>query len=98
MASGRAADREDPQKSNDGSALATALRIAVCSGEISRRGVPRMRTIAFLLSLAAGFLFVYAAERNATRQHRSRKGWMWAAALLGPFALLILMFLPRKAA
>jgi len=57
-----------------------------------------MRIIAFLLYLAVAFLFVYAAERMATRQHRSRKAWMWATALLGPFVLLILMFLPRKAA
>jgi hypothetical protein len=40
---------------------------------------------AFLLYLAIAFRFVYAAERMATRQHRSRKGWMWATALLGPF-------------
>jgi hypothetical protein len=57
-----------------------------------------MRITAFLLYLAAAFLFVYAAERMATRQHRSRKGWMWATALLGPFVFLILIFLPRKAA
>jgi hypothetical protein len=81
-----------------GSALATALLIAVCSVEIGRRGVPRMRIIAFLVYLAVVFLFVYAAERMATRQHRLRKGWMWATAFLGPVALLILMFLRRKAA
>ena len=57
-----------------------------------------MRITAFLVYLAVAFLLVYAAERMATRQHRSRKGWMWAAALLGPVVLLILIFLPRKAA
>jgi hypothetical protein len=57
-----------------------------------------MRITAFLVYLAVALLLVYAAERMATRQHRSWKGRMWAAALLGPFVLLILIFLPRKAA
>ena len=83
---------------HDWSALATALLIAVCSGEISRRGVRRMRITALLVYLAVAFLLVYAAQRMATRQHLTPKGWMWAAALLGPFVLLILIFLPRKAA
>ena len=55
-----------------------------------------MRIIALLIYLAVAFLCVYAAERLARRQHRSRTGWMWAAALLGPFPLLVLVFLPRK--
>jgi uncharacterized membrane protein HdeD (DUF308 family) len=55
-----------------------------------------MRMIALLIYLAVAFLCVYAAERLARRQHRSRKGWMWAAALLGPLPLLILVFMPEK--
>jgi hypothetical protein len=50
----------------------------------------------FLVSLALTFLCVYAAQEMAARQRRSRKGWMWAAALLGPFPLLILVCLPMK--
>ena len=41
--------------------------------------------------IAVTFLSIHAAERLAARQHRWRKGWMWAAALLGPFPLVILL-------
>src|SRR6516162_2083621 len=58
---------------HDGSALATALLIAVCSGEISRRGVPRMRITAFLLYLASfiSHLLFFVSTRQSAWQRSS---------------------------
>ena len=50
-----------------------------------------MNLLFWIACIAVAFLSIYAAERLATRRHRWRKGWMWAAALLGPFPLVILL-------
>ena len=49
-----------------------------------------------LAALGVTFLAVYAAQALAVRKGRSRMGWMWVAALLGPIPLLILLILPSK--
>jgi hypothetical protein len=49
-----------------------------------------------LAALGVTFLAVYAAQALALRKGRSRMGWMWVAALLGPIPLLILLILPSK--
>jgi MFS family permease len=41
--------------------------------------------------------FALAAREMARRRGRSVYGWMLAGALLGPFATLVLLFLPAKA-
>jgi hypothetical protein len=56
-----------------------------------------MEDAAPLIALGITFVAVYAAQALALRKKRSRMGWMWAAALLGPIPLLILVFLPAKA-
>ena len=40
--------------------------------------------------------FVMATGRIATAKRRSPKGWMWAAAILGPLPLVALAFLPSR--
>jgi hypothetical protein len=50
-----------------------------------------------LIYFAVAFLCVYVAGQLATQRGRSRKGWVWASALLGPLPLLILVLMPRKA-
>ncbi len=49
-----------------------------------------------LIALGLTFLAVYGAQVLAARKGRSRLGWMWTAALLGPIPLLILLILPSK--
>ncbi|MGE5259669.1 MAG: hypothetical protein ACM3MH_02195 [Actinomycetota bacterium] len=49
-----------------------------------------------LIALGITFVAVYAAQALALRKGRSRVGWMWAAALLGPIPVLILSVLPAK--
>ncbi len=49
-----------------------------------------------IVAVAATFLSVFAAQVLAIRKGRSRLGWMWAAALLGPIPLFILLLLPAK--
>ncbi|MGH6749545.1 MAG: hypothetical protein ACRECI_09560, partial [Methyloceanibacter sp.] len=49
-----------------------------------------------LAALGVTFLAVYAGQALAIRKGRSRMGWMWVAALLGPIPLLILLILPSK--
>jgi hypothetical protein len=55
-----------------------------------------MEDAAPLIALGVTFAAVYAAQALAIRKGRSRMGWMWAAALLGPIPLLILLVLPSK--
>jgi hypothetical protein len=55
-----------------------------------------MEDVVPLIALGTTLLAVYAAQALAIRKGRSRMGWMWAAALLGPIPLLILLFLPSK--
>ncbi len=55
-----------------------------------------MEDLVPLIALGITFLAVYAAQVLAIRKGRSRMGWMWASALLGPIPLLILLFLPSK--
>jgi len=55
--------------------------------------------IAFgLAALAVTILSVIAAARLAANRARSRRGWMLAAALLGPLPLALLIVLPRRIA
>jgi hypothetical protein len=42
------------------------------------------------------FLCVFAAQALAICKGRSRLGWMWTGALLGPIPLVILLLLPAK--
>ncbi len=49
-----------------------------------------------LIALGITFVAVYGAQMLAARKGRSRLGWMWTAALLGPIPLLILLMLPSK--
>lgn len=49
-----------------------------------------------LIALGITFIAVYGAQVLAARKGRSRLGWMWTAALLGPIPLLILLVLPAK--
>jgi hypothetical protein len=55
-----------------------------------------MEEAATLIALGITFLAVYAAQVLAIRKGRSRMGWMWASALLGPIPLVILLVLPSK--
>ena len=55
-----------------------------------------MEPLELILGLAVTFLCVFAAQALAIRKGRSRMGWMWAAALLGPIPLVILLLLPAK--
>jgi hypothetical protein len=55
-----------------------------------------MEDLVPLIALCITFLAVYAAQILAIRKGRSRMGWMWAAALLGPIPLVILLVLPSK--
>jgi hypothetical protein len=55
-----------------------------------------MEDAAPFIALGVTFVAVYAAQMLAIRKGRSRIGWMWAAALLGPIPLLILLVLPSK--
>ena len=54
-----------------------------------------MEPLELILGLAVTVLCVFAAQALAIR-NRSRMGWMWAAALLGPIPLVILLLLPAK--
>jgi hypothetical protein len=56
-----------------------------------------MEDLVPLIALGITFVAVYAAQALALRKGRSRMGWMWAAALLGPIPVLILALLPSKA-
>ena len=55
-----------------------------------------MEPLELILGLAVTILCVFAAQALASRKGRSRMGWMWAAALLGPIPLVILLLLPAK--
>jgi len=55
-----------------------------------------MEPLELILGLAVTVLCVFAAQALAIRKGRSRMGWMWAAALLGPIPLVILLLLPAK--
>jgi hypothetical protein len=55
-----------------------------------------MEPLELILGLAVTFVCVFAAQALAIRKCRSRMGWMWAAALLGPIPLVILLLLPAK--
>ena len=55
-----------------------------------------MEPLELILGLAVTVLCVFAAQALAIRKGRSRMGWMWAAALLGPIPLGILLLLPAK--
>ncbi len=55
-----------------------------------------MEDVVPLIALGITFLAVFAAQALAIRKGRSRLGWMWAAALLGPIPLIILLLLPAK--
>ena len=55
-----------------------------------------MEPLELILGLAVTFVCVFAAQALAIRKGRSRMGWMWAAALLGPIPLVILLLLPAK--
>ena len=55
-----------------------------------------MEPLELILGLAVTILCVFAAQALAIRKGRSRMGWMWAAALLGPIPLVILLLLPAK--
>jgi len=55
-----------------------------------------MEDLVPLIALGITFLAVYAAQVLAMREGRSRIGWMWASALLGPIPLVILLVLPSK--
>jgi hypothetical protein len=55
-----------------------------------------MTPLEIIVSIAITFLCVFAAQALATRKCRSHMGWMWAAALLGPIPLAILLLLPAK--
>jgi hypothetical protein len=55
-----------------------------------------MEPLELILGLAVTVLCVFAARALAIRKGRSRMGWMWAAALLGPIPLVILLLLPAK--
>jgi len=51
-----------------------------------------------LAALAVTILSVIAAARLATSRARLRRGWMLAAARLGPLPLIVLIALPRRIA
>jgi hypothetical protein len=55
-----------------------------------------MEGVVPLIALGITFVAVYAAQALARHKGRSRTGWMWAAALLGPIPVLILAVLPAK--
>jgi hypothetical protein len=55
-----------------------------------------MEDLAPSIGLGITFVAVYAAQDLARRKGRSRMGWMWAAALLGPIPVLILAALFSK--
>lgn len=55
-----------------------------------------MGPLDLILGLAVTFLCVFAAQALAIRKGRSRLGWMWTGALLGPIPLVILLLLPAK--
>jgi heme/copper-type cytochrome/quinol oxidase subunit 3 len=47
-----------------------------------------------LLAIVVSFFCVYAAHQLAVRKRRSRMGWMWATALLGPIPVVLLVCFP----
>jgi hypothetical protein len=53
-------------------------------------------TLSLLATLLLSILSIVAAAYVADWRGRSRKAWMWAAAILGPFPLLALLLMPSK--
>ena len=57
-----------------------------------------MEAAAMIVGSIIGFallvLWVWLTRRLALRRNRSTALWMWLAAFLGPFALLVLAILP----
>jgi hypothetical protein len=50
----------------------------------------------FIFALCWAFLWVWLANRMALSRSRGTKAWVWAAALVGPFALAVLYFMPVR--
>ncbi len=51
--------------------------------------------MAFVVALiSVTVVSMYLAGRVAERRGRSVKAWLWLAALAGPVALVVLLFLP----
>ena len=52
--------------------------------------------LGWIVSFAFLVLWVWLTRRLALLRNRSTTPWMWLAAFLGPFALLVLAMLPAR--
>jgi hypothetical protein len=67
---------------------------ALCTERLARNAAMTIFIIVVTVGITA--LGVDVARRMAVRRGRSRFGWMWSVAMLGPLPLLVLGLLPRK--